>query len=544
MKNFTLLFLFLFSSFHLFAETEEETIAKCLQDMKSTDVNHRRRAALILCKYTYPQVYNQLIPYLEDSDAKVRQTIVVGFIESRMMLANATVPLLKRLTDEDVHTRRMVSSAVLPQLIYYIAYSEEQNEDLKNILIKAVKDEDSIVRKNMLSSFYPLKGVIGQTVFYPLLGDESSEIRLMALNRMSGQLSFDALKPYLKKLCEDKNEKIRELVLKSLSGFGPEINEFLTILAKDEKPTIAARAMAYTRDPQYLAKLQTIILDTNSPSDLVIDLTKTIVTWNTESQNFVRNLLKHNDELRRFAALNSLSRMNLTVEKENLLKLVKDDSSRIRQIVFSHLIRLLLSTEEVSTLSLSEFSDVREFILVYIIRNHDKNKEMLDALYDLMLDEEIKIRTLAISAVWECQAADRYDILSKSLSDNEAEIRNLAARILLKSSDPKAKEILNNFRKKDSGVDFDNLKQLNRIASIQELPHTKPQNWRQLVKDALNDENMEIKKAAIDVIVTTRDPELFNSLRIFLEVPKNRHLVEYVLEKISESEKLIQEGSE
>ena len=520
----------------VYGETEEETIEKCLADLSSKDVKVRRRAVLILCKYAKSSVYRQLIPHLSDPDPKVRQSIVVGFIESRMVMRDAAVPLVRRLKDSDVHTRRMVSSTLLPRLIFYLSYDTDFLPADKKILNDALNDKDATVRKNMLSTYYSLKRVVGAGAFYHLLGDESSEIRLMALMKMSGSLTFDSIKPYLNKLITDKSVKIREQVLKSLGNFGREGREFLKVMAEDKEPAIAARAMAFTRNPQYLPRLKNIILAESSPSDLVVDITMSVLSWNDDSKAFVVKLLSHSDETRRYAGLSALTRMSIEVPLTDLLKLVKDDSSRIRKIVFSHLVSKKLNADQVSNLSLSDYSDVRLFSLSYIIRNYRLDKDMLEALYDLMLDEELKIRSMAINAVWECKAEDRYDILSQSLSDSEAEIRNLAARILLNSNDPKAQKIISDFKKKNAQLDINHLKQLNRISALHGLIATKPANWRQQVKAALLDKSMDVKKAAVDVIVKTRDPELFNALKDVLESGENRTLADYLFKKISEEE--------
>ena len=519
-----------------YAETEEETIAKCIQDLSSKDVKVRRRAVLILCKYNKSSVYRELIPHLEDKDAKVRQSIVVGFIESRLTMREAAVPLVRRLKDDDVHTRRMVSSTLLPRLIFYLSYGSDVTPSDVKILHDALKDKDATVRKNMLSTYFSLKRIVEPRAFYHLLGDESSEIRLMALMKMSGNLTFDSIKPYLNKLIQDKSVKIREQVLKSLGNFGREGREFLKIMAEDKEPTIAARAMALTRNPEYLPRLQQIIMDGSSPSDLIVDITMSILSWNDESKSFVLKLLGNPDETRRFAGLNAMTRMSMKIPLTDLMKLVKDDSSRIRKIVFHHLEREKLNADQVSSLSLSDYTDVRQFSLSYVIRNYRTDKDMLESLYDLMLDEELKIRSLAITAVWECKAEDRYEILSQSLSDSDAEIRNLAARILLNSNEPKAAKIISDFKKKNEKLDIGHLKQLNRISSLHKLIETKPANWRQLVKAALLDKNMDIKKAAVDVIVKTRDPELFNALRDFLDSSENRKLADYLFQKIAEEE--------
>ena len=520
----------------VYSETEDETITKCIADLSSNDVKMRRRAVLILCKYTRNSVYRQLVPLLNDPDEKVRQSIVVGFIESRMMLRDATLPLMRRLGDTNVHTRRIVSSTLMPRLVFDLSYSGNLGRSDMKILRGALNDKDATVRKNMLINFFSLRRLIETGDFLHLLGDESSEIRLMALNKMSNFLSYDNLKPYLDKLVKDKSPKIRTQVLKNLGNFGRQGLSYLNVMAEDKEPSIAARAMAYTRNAEYLPRIQRIILDESSPSDLVLDLTMAISGWNDDSSKFVYSLLDNAGENRRYAALSALSRMSRDVEVKKLLKLIKDDSSRIRQLVFRYIVRKELSADAVSELSLSEYSDVRQFTLNYILRNYGKNKEILESLYDLMLDEELKIRAMAIRAVWECRTEDRYEILEQSLTDNDGEIRNLAAQLLLNSPDPKAKAIMDKFMKSNKKVNIQALQDLNKISNLHKLSREQPAGWRTEILKALKSKTEQLQHAAVDIIIKTRDAALVEGLRNHLDSSDSRDLQNYLYKRLSEEE--------
>ena len=517
-----------------YAETEYETINKCLADLSSKDVKVRRRAVLILCKFANSSVYSQLVPLLDDPDDKVRQSVVVGFIESRMVLRPATLPLLRRMSDSNVHTRRMVSSALLPQLFFYISYGKKLSKGDREILLGALKDKDAIVRKNMLASYHSLRRILGDASFFHLLGDESSEIRLAALDKLASSLSYKVLKPYLEKLVNDKSVKIRAQTLKIIGRFGREGQVYLKVLAEDKDSSIAARAMSYTRNVEYLPRLKKIILDDGTASDLVIDITSVIVNWNQESGLFVKSLLNHADESRRFAALSAMSRTGGGLELAKLMGLVKDDSSRLRKLVFRYLIRLKLSEKNISELALSDYTDVRQFTLDFILRSYRQNKAILEALYDLMLDEELKIRVAAIKAIWQCRTEDRYEILEQSLTDDEPEVRNLAAQLLLSSSDPKAQKIMKAFMKENKKVNISYLQELNTISELQTEIRAKKNGWRQKVIAALNHKNLKMKKAAIDIIVSNRDAELVSELQKFLRTNRDTELKNYLYRKISQ----------
>lgn len=528
----TCLFL-LFSGHKILAESERETIAKCLADLKSEDVDKRRRAVLILCKFQSSEVYQSLIPALSDADAKVRESVVVGFIESRMMMRNAAMPILRRLLDTNVHTRRMVSSTLLPRITFYL---HGHREESTKILRKAIKDKDAIVRKNLINNYYTLRRNLNTSDFFHLLADPSSEIRFLALTKLSQVLSFEDLTPYLDKLIIDKDKKIRAQVLKSLGGFGVSGRKYLALMAKDEDPSIAARAMAYTRNEQYLDAIFQIILSASSPSDLIVDLTQIIFSWNEKSQQFVYKLLGHADETRRFAALNAINRMRKEIPQKTLLKLVEDDSSRIRKLSTSLLTKTKVSADTVASLAISDYKDVREQALGIAVRSSSNNSSMIDALYDLMLDEEITIRTKALQAIWMCNAPDKYDIYSQSLTDSEPVIRDMAARMLLSSDEPKAKKLLEEFRKNNKDVDIKHLQDLNIVTDLKSIADKQESGWRDKVKKALYHDNMSVKKAAVDVMLLKRDPLLFDILKEYLDTQADQKLADYLFRKIAEEE--------
>ncbi|MCH2205854.1 MAG: hypothetical protein MK132_08290 [Lentisphaerales bacterium] len=520
-------------SLTIHAETEQETIAKCFVDLKSNDVNVRRRAVLILCKYQSNEVFHNLIPLLDDSDPKVRESVVVGFIEGRVMLRSAALPILRRLHDSNVHTRRMVSSTLLPRIGFYLSGNKAQVEE---ILAKAIKDKDTIVRKNLINNYYSLRRHLPTAHFFSLLADESSEIRLLSLTKLAQKLSYENLSPYLEKLVVDKDKKIRSQVLKSLGGFGKVGKEYLKIMAQDKDPSIAARAMAYTRNESYLPQIFKILQDSSSPSDLVVDLTQIILDWNEESRAFVGKLLSNADETRRYAALKAMSRTGEDVSQKELLRLVEDDSSRVRKLATALLVRAKLSPEIVSDLAISDYKDVREQALQVAVRGSRQQPEMIDALYDLMLDEEITIRTKALQAIWMCDAEDRYEIFQQSLTDSEPVIRDMAARMLLSSNEPRARKLIDDFRKNNKNVNIQHLQDLNIVTDLKEIAAKQEQGWQLKVKKALYHENFSVQQVAVDVIIQTKDPLLITELKLYLDTRADQKLADYLFKRIAEDE--------
>src|SRR5690606_30992269 len=65
-------------------ENEATTIAKCLAELQSPDAGVRRRAVLVLSKYTSPQAVQGILQALKDNDPEIRQSAVVALIENNL----------------------------------------------------------------------------------------------------------------------------------------------------------------------------------------------------------------------------------------------------------------------------------------------------------------------------------------------------------------------------------------------------------------------------------------------------------------------------
>lgn len=532
---YTLMCLLFFNGM-LCAETEEQTINKCVRDLSSKDVMVRRRAVLILGKYPQEYVYVKMLPSLNDPDEKVRQSVVVSFIENRMTFSSAVLPLLRRLADSNVHTRRMVSSALLGRLAVYVSYGAELNAADKKIILKALHDKDSSVRKNMLNNYFGLRRLLEVSDFAHLLGDDDSKIRLLALVKLSTQFPYESMKPYLKKLVKDENPKIRLQTLKTLGRFGRNAMDYFKVMADDKDLTISSLAMAFTRDIAYFPRLKKALLDEGAPSDLIKDLCMTLVSWDKKTRVFVESLLKHSDETRRYGALSALSRVRATITSKTLMKLALEDSSRLRSLACTMLSRGKMTVDNVESLAISDYSDTRQFALVTVLKEYKSTPALLDALYDLMLDEELRIRSYALKAIWEVKLEDRYEIFEKSLSDSEAAVRNLAAGILLNSNDPKAQKILKDFVKNNKKIDIGYLQKVNSAAAVKKIALEKPQGWEKKINTVLRSKIVEQKKAVVDVAVTQRDVKLYRIIIKYLEESSDRELYLYFDKKVEETQ--------
>ena len=111
-------------------ESESETIEKCLQDLKSDSIPVRKRAVLILGKYSNPIASKAIIRSLEDYDATIRRSALVSITE-KPITPDAVEPVLKMIGDGDVHIRRIASSFI-PEIMRGYRIPRHRFYDINN----------------------------------------------------------------------------------------------------------------------------------------------------------------------------------------------------------------------------------------------------------------------------------------------------------------------------------------------------------------------------------------------------------------------------
>ena len=123
------------------------------------------------------------------------------------------------------------------------------------------------------------------------------------------------------------------------------------------------------------------------------------------------------------------------------------------------------------------------------------------------------------------------------MTDSEPVIRDMAARMLLSSTEPKAKELIEEFRKKNRGINIQHLQDLNIVTDLKGIAENEEDGWHAKVKKALYHDNLSVKQAAVDVILHKRDPILFDILKVYLDTRADQKLADYLFKKIAEEEK-------
>ena len=269
-------------------ETEDQTIAKCLRDLKSDDVAARRRAAMVIGKYQTPEAEAAVIQCLRDPDRQVRQSALVSLTEERFLPAQARMDIFRLLRDPDVHIRRLASS-MLPEASGVMIRgsvqingnivirsggdrSEADNAEVLGILNEALDDDDFSVRRNVLAAARYFPQPLDMSRLEKFFHDDSAEVRVLALTLYGRSRNMDA-RQVLKAvapLAEDPEPTVRQEVARFADRLGKPGDEILKKLLDDRDTAVkveAVRAYANHLNDKAFDPLAKLILDENVPVD-------------------------------------------------------------------------------------------------------------------------------------------------------------------------------------------------------------------------------------------------------------------------------------
>ncbi len=243
-----------------FCETEEQTISRCLEDIRSGELARRRRAAMVIGKYNTPAAVEAVVLCLKDADAQVRQSALVSLTEDRTMPMEARLPVVRLLKDENVHIRRLASS-VLPDCMGVklrgrismagnlriragAAYSQEELEELRTLVNGALADADSSVRMNVLNASFCYPFALDKNALLPFFKEESDLLRIMAVRAYfapedGGRANLEVLEA----LALDKSPQVRLELAKGVLVLMNDAEPILRKLATDTDNAVALAAI-------------------------------------------------------------------------------------------------------------------------------------------------------------------------------------------------------------------------------------------------------------------------------------------------------------
>lgn len=271
----------------LVRETEAQTIAKCLRDLKSDDVDARRLAAMVIGKYRTPMTDAAIIQCLRDPDRQVRQSALVSLTEERFLPEKARMEIFRLLLDPDVHIRRLASSMIPEASGITIrgpvqirgnvviqaggGRSDVDTAEALMILNMALDDKDFSVRRNVLSAARYFPEPLESERLEKFFKDDSKEVRVLALTLYGRAIQSEQnVAEKIAFLTDDPEAAVRKEVARIAGQLGKHGNDILAKLLEDKDIGVrveAVRSYARKADDKAFEALKKMVLDENVPGD-------------------------------------------------------------------------------------------------------------------------------------------------------------------------------------------------------------------------------------------------------------------------------------
>ncbi|MFW5893614.1 MAG: HEAT repeat domain-containing protein [Verrucomicrobiota bacterium] len=445
------------------AENRTETIQKALDDFQSADPSIRKRAILILGKYPDKRARSALVDALADPNATVRRNALVSMTEQNWFPSRQLGSVIKLLADEDLHVRRIASSA-LPAMgkMLRAAFASDSpdsaglasamgiDDSSREAVQAAFVDSDETVRKNMLNHAYLFPGQPDEKALAKLLHDDSAEIRVKALPLAADTLPAETFAEACEKLVNDESAAVRRRLVEQLARrTTPADLKLLEALSRDSEISIVAAAVeallrrGNTVPPEIAGNaLQAPSVDANLKVRLLFALSRQTEQGSPYGK-LLRNAYTSPQPRIRAAALRArASIVDAEQRKKEALSLLKDSAETVRTAAFSMLKRSAddLESEDLKELRQNPHPDIRRQAVK--LSGKLSTQEARELLLDLLLDDNTSVRAQAIVEFGRRRLPGAHRILQNSLRDEKSDIKRAAAVGLLKLGDSEAANIL------------------------------------------------------------------------------------------------------
>lgn len=441
----------------------EDTVERALEKAESENPEVRRSAIMLLGKYPVPQAEQAVVAALEDADAGVRQAALVSLFERRRIYRGETaVKIAERVGDSDVGIRRIASN-VLPMVMHGFPLSMSQGqrrpvrdlpEGLKSILEEAFRDEDTTVRRNMISHFSQLQIPVSEALMADLLHDSDREVAIEALHVAGRHFGPDLIAREAPELV-DHPDRIFRLTLARQLGDGDSgaATEALARLREDEDVEVSLEAeLAFFRqapEPDHYARLLERFAENPGHQEIARRAIRAARLLDDQAEPFLRRWMEHSNPSYREAAVQLyFARFPDRVGEEDLLALLEEDTRRLREAAVRFLRRhsTRVSPRLLEAAAESRHVEVRRAAIAFT--RYLPAGESEEVLREMLLDDDSQVRAEAIDEVASRQMDGWERILALSLRDNDPTIREAGLRGLTREVTPetlgKLKEFLEN----------------------------------------------------------------------------------------------------
>lgn len=454
-------------------DTEEETITKCLDDLKSDDVARRRRATMLIGKYDTPEAEEAVISCLKDADAQVRQSALVSLSEQSYLPEEAKMPVIGLLGDENVHIRRLASS-MLPEALGIMhsrisnlnpniqirargGRTDNEETQVLKAMNKALYDSDPSVRRNVLAAARYFPTPLSQKGLERFLRDDDKEVRCLALLAYARIIGHEAERAAaMSHLVEDPVEQVRTILVTTAASLGEHGAPILKKLFADTDANVRFEAISkYSLQfqPDSFSVLKAAIQDETLPMAQRAALCANLRYFRKDAVDFAKSLLESPHNAIRAAVLPLFSSNTFgELPMDYFLALVDEENSEIRQqalkILQTRLRNQPPAKETVERLFASRYANVR-LMAVGLMSIPSLQKSCGELISDAVLDDDASVRLSAIRLLGTARPQGWDELLAATLEDEDAEIREAAAnavcqppRVYLPKLIPQLKKVL------------------------------------------------------------------------------------------------------
>jgi HEAT repeat protein len=438
--------------------SRSETISRALEDLGSDNVDTRVGSIMLLGKYEDLLALNGVVQGLRDPHVRVRRASLVSLIEIQAgMPPTAVEPIIMMLGDDDAEIRRMVSSSLAMLINLWNSYNRGNQIfptplgmplNIRQRFINAFLDEDVVVRRNMLSYYFFLGIQLPETILISLLDDDDDMVRLEALRLCIRITRFDTVIKQAERLSVDPVKSIRMLFTNMLGNDRtPQAEKWLEVVLKDEDIEVVheAELSAFRLRPDFQAAktLTERVLAGQLNQEQGTTFIQTLALLRERAHGLVDQLLESENPTYRLEALRIyLGYADLRKDTDRILALADDKSERVRIQVLNFLrgSRDQVPPKLIEGLSYARDAKVRETALN--LTRFFSNEDAEPLLFDFLIDEESRLRMMAIDELVRRGSPDVRETLHLSLEDNDWLIQRRAVTHLIGLNDPEELNLL------------------------------------------------------------------------------------------------------
>ena len=442
--------------------SQSQTIQKAGEDLRQGEEGVRIGAAKLLGKYPGTTSSILLVGALDDSSALVRRASIVSLAEHSsngypLFDRSLLEKVFSKIADQDVEVRREVS-AMIPRLVgglmrakmemveingrkVYQSLPASLRPDLYTLALKALLDEDAIVRQNLLKYYQYLRISMPVSTFVKLLNDSDQGVLLTALSRVSSNARDSLIIGRIEELALHPSRGIRLKVVdvaRDCNRYDSRYRGVLRTMTGDSDLEVASMAavelarLGERLPTPVLEKIKSYLLNARGMTAQVTTILYAISAMGQDGVEIYRVLTDHSSSRMRTVAWQRL--MGLTSGSKDpgqWLAAMKDKDKGVREAVLNNLRGRVgvLSLEQMRALVTSSFSNVRIFAGQCLMTASAESVQEFG--FELLIDENEVVRSTTIRAMGVRKSPGWLKVMARSLLDDHYTVQRAAMDSLI-----------------------------------------------------------------------------------------------------------------